>query len=109
MSYKNIQIAVNETIKKYRDDKKYILFGAGIFGEKMLELFGEDKVYCYGDNSTEKIGKKIHEKEIISLEKLKEIHRDYHIVITANPSISLEIDRQLRINKIPADTLYLKV
>lgn len=109
VSYKNIQIAVNETINKYRDDKKYILFGAGIFGEKMLELFGEDKVYCYCDNSTEKIGKKFHEKEIISLEKLKEIHRDYHIVITANSSVSLEINQQLRINKIPADTLFLEV
>ena len=42
-----------------------MVFGAGEFGEKMVELFG-DRVIGFIDNSPQKIGQKKDNREIIS-------------------------------------------
>ena len=48
------------------DEKKIILFGAGEFGRKALEYFGEDKVAFYADNNEELTGTVINGKKVIS-------------------------------------------
>ena len=42
--------------------KKYILFGAGLTGIKMLKVLGEESVICFCDNY--KSGSKLAGKEI---------------------------------------------
>lgn len=46
-------------------DRPMMVFGAGEFGEKMVELFG-DRVIGFIDNSPQKIGQKKDNREIIS-------------------------------------------
>ena len=46
-------------------DRPMMVFGAGEFGEKMVELFG-DRVIGFIDNSPQKIGQKKDAREIIS-------------------------------------------
>jgi len=46
-----------------------ILFGAGKYGAKLLELIGEDKVACYCDNNSEL--NRFCGKAVISYNELK--------------------------------------
>ena len=36
--------------------KKVILFGAGQYGRKALEYFGQEQVYCFVDNNIDLVG-----------------------------------------------------
>jgi len=50
-----------------------IIFGAGRDGNKALEYFGIENVFCFVDNNNEISGQPIYGKEIISLMKLKSL------------------------------------
>ncbi|MBP3505378.1 MAG: methyltransferase domain-containing protein [Lachnospiraceae bacterium] len=108
IAYKNEDIAVNEIIKKFDDTKKFIIFGAGEYGERILKLFGSNRVFCFGDNSKDKIGRTIAGKKILSLDEIKKIFGGYHVVVAANYTVSVEIKKQLERERIPAETLYLE-
>lgn len=62
--------------------EQVILFGAGVMGIKAFEYFGSEKVFCFCDNDISKQGTILLSKEIISFDKLKEIHRDFTIIVT---------------------------
>lgn len=82
------------------------MYGAGLFGSRFYNQIGKDKVYCFCDGNEEKVGKKIRNKDIISLADLKRIYQNYHIVVTVNYAASVEICKALKQNGIPFDSLY---
>lgn len=81
-----------ETMDK---DKKYILFGTGLYGKKAIEFLGKEKVYCYVDNNKELVGKEKNGKLVIDFEELKKIYTNYQIVLSVGPKNMIEIANQL--------------
>lgn len=62
--------------------KKKIIYGAGAMGKRAFEYYTKDDpdcVYCFAD--TFKGGTTYCGKSVISFEELKEIYRDYNVVI----------------------------
>ena len=66
--------------------KKYILFGAGDFGQMALEDYGPDNVACFADNNPNKQGQLVCGKPVIGFEELRRMAEDHRIVISVyNP------------------------
>ena len=66
--------------------KKYILFGAGDFGQMALEDYGADNVACFADNNPDKQGRLVCGKPVVGFEELRRMAEDYRIVISVyNP------------------------
>lgn len=61
--------------------RDYIVFGAGHNGRETLKYLGASRVKFFCDNNPEKVGTTIEGIEVISFEKLCEIHRDYCIIM----------------------------
>ncbi len=62
--------------------KKKILFGAGLYGHIALEKYGKENVAFFVDNNSELCGNEIENIPIIDVNKLREIYKNYEIVIT---------------------------
>ncbi len=81
-------------------DKKYILYGAGVAGKRVLQEVGNNKIAFFCDNG--RAGSDIDGIEIISKERLKEIHAEYAVVISVEKRIAFEeISRSLEKDSIP--------
>lgn len=79
--------------------KKYIIFGAGHYGEEALFYYGIKNVAYFCDNK--KCGSTIHGIEIISFDKLIGIWTDYEIILAVSKAMyRLEMECQLRENGI---------
>ena len=107
VTYKDFDIAIQD-IKKKAQGKQFILFGAGILGEQLVDKIGEDNIFCFGDNSRQKIGTKIRGKKVYSLEEIKPIADDYCVIVSAYKKVALEIKKQLSNENIEANLLYLE-
>lgn len=105
-TYKTFEQAVKETCKQFEKDKPIILFGAAEVGAKVIDILGEDKVFCFADNSKEKIGKKYKGKQVISLDELMQISDNYNCLITAYYKVSMEIREILNEHNINNYVLY---
>ncbi len=90
------------------ESKKIILFGAGDFGKKALEYFGNERVAFYVDNNADIIGKKINGKEVISFDRLKTIYKKYQIFISVDARKTSMLARQLEDNGITVYGTYLE-
>lgn len=64
--------------------KKFILFGAGVYGRRALDHFGKERVHCFVDNNKDLVGTEIAGIPVFSAVQLETIHSDYQIVITVN-------------------------
>ncbi len=64
---------------------KYLIFGAGFYGQRALEKYGLEKVDFFIDNDTKKIGSFCNGKEIISADKAAKLCKDggYQVVIAS--------------------------
>lgn len=62
--------------------KKKILFGAGMYGRLALEKYGRENVAYFVDNNEKLIGNEIDGVCVIGFERLKEIYKDYEIVVS---------------------------
>ena len=85
-----------ESEKIMDKEKKYILFGTGLYGKKAIDFLGDAKVFCYVDNNKELVGKKKNGKPVIDFEQLKKIYSDYQIVLSVGPKNMIEIANQLQ-------------
>lgn len=61
--------------------KKIILYGAGYYGEMAMNVYGP-KVACFCDNRHHAYQGKYAGVPVISFEEMKEIHKDYDVIIT---------------------------
>ena len=82
------------------DDSQIIVFGAGDYGRKALNSFGEERIAFFVDNNPSLTGKEISGKRILSFEEFKNIASDYNVLIAANTRIVEKIAKQLMINNI---------
>lgn len=79
--------------------KKYILFGAGVDGERLYQRIGSSRIAYVFDNK-----KDVHWDDIENLDfaTLRKIHADYKVIITPrNPHVMCEIATQLTQANIP--------
>lgn len=95
--------------RKMKEDKQIILFGAGDFGRKALEYFGNEKVECFVDNNEAIVGTNVNGKEIISFSKLKEISKDYQVVISVDTRKAVVLAEQLEENNITDYITYVEL
>lgn len=77
--------------------KKIIIFGAGQNGRNLLKIFRFNQIEYFCDNDKNKIGKSIYGIPIISFEYMKEISKDYDIILSV---ISEEMKDQLLQNDL---------
>lgn len=85
-------------------EKNIILFGAGIVGRTVLQYFDNDEVYCFADNF--KYGQVFLEKKIISFDELREIHKDYRVIVTVQYPHSKALLEQCAQYNIPVTAYY---
>lgn len=81
--------------RSYEPDKKILLFGAGAIGMQAMYMLGKDKVYGYIDNNEAKTGTYIEHKKVFSLTEVKEIYKEYNIVISTDTRKAFFIAEQL--------------
>lgn len=64
----------------------YVMYGAGNYGKRAYEKY-RDHIICFVDTDCNKIGRKLEDKDILSLssETLKNIEQPYFIMITVAP------------------------
>lgn len=105
-TYKTLEQAVKETCKQFEKGKPIILFGAAEVGANVIDILGEEEVFCFADNSHEKIGKKYKGKQVISLDELMKISDSYNCLITAYYKVSMEIRDMLNAHNINNYVLY---
>jgi hypothetical protein len=74
------------------NEKKIILFGASTVGISALQYFGTSRVHCFADNY--KAGQFFCKKNVISFEELKNIYKNYNIVVSVIPFFIEEIEKQ---------------
>lgn len=75
--------------------KRYIIFGAGRYGEEALFYYGIKNVAYFCDNI--KYGSTIHGIEIVSFDKLMAIWKDYEIILAVSKAMyRIEMERQLK-------------
>lgn len=73
--------------------RKYIVFGAGMFGTKALRVLG-DAVEFFADNDPSKVGHFKEGKEIISFEEMISMKDEYNIMLAVcNENIHQLIDQ----------------
>lgn len=80
-------------------NKKYIIFGAGRYGEEALLYFGIKNVAFFCDNN--KVGSTIKGIEIIDFSKLTHIWKEYTVVLAvANRQYKEQMQKQLELAAI---------
>lgn len=72
------------------EGKKYIIFGAGLYGKKAFEEYGADRVAGFIDNSPQKQGKFLYGKRIMRVEDILPQKENYHIVLASLYVTSME-------------------
>lgn len=91
------------------ESKKIILFGAGDFGRKALDYFGEEKVAYFVDNNADIAGKTVCGKMVLPFDDFVNIQSDYQTVISVDARKAHMLARQLEENGIIEFTTYLDV
>ncbi len=90
-------------------DRKIILFGAGVYGKKALEYFGRDRIAYFADNNADITGTEVEGVEVISFGRLREIYRDYQIVISVSARTTPILAKQLEEAGISDYVLYVEL
>lgn len=79
-----------------QDKKKayIVLYGASLTGQVALQHYGKEKVRCFCDGDSKKVGTLVDGIKVISKEQLLEIKDEIELVITSNKHV--EIVKDLR-------------
>lgn len=75
--------------------KKYILFGAGLYGKKAIELLGKHMIEVILDNDSFKWGTSISGIPICNPQEKRKLLKSYEVVISVSPKYETEIVQQL--------------
>ena len=88
---------------KIENNKKIVLFGAGIIANRAIDYFGRERIECIIDNSKDRIGMKLQGIDIVSLDGyINDVGRgrDSQVVIAVGNNYVLTIAEQLKNNGI---------
>ncbi len=69
--------------------KKYIIFGAGMYGRKAFAEYGSEQVAGFIDNSPQKQGTFLFGKPVMRVEDIPAKKENYHIVIASLYAVSM--------------------
>ena len=72
------------------DGRKYIIFGAGMYGRKAFGEYGAERVAGFMDNSPQKQGTFLYGKPVMRVEDVLSQKENYHIVIASLYATSME-------------------
>lgn len=72
------------------ENRKILIFGAGVYGVRALEQYGGENVECFLDNSESKQGTYVKGKLVKSLQEMLPKIDSYKIVIATSYSSSIE-------------------
>jgi len=89
------------------NQKQYIIFGAGIYGQMALNRLGLEQVAFFADNFKTGIDS-VSRLEILSFSQMQKIYRDYNILIAADHTKSAKIIRQFEDNGIDEYSIYVE-
>ena len=70
---------------------KYIIWGAGDYGERLLFWLSTENIVAFIDSNPEKSGKEFHGKKVISYEMYKEKYSNYCIIVSTHESEIVKI------------------
>lgn len=98
-----------EREREMDENKKIILFGAGAFGKKALDYFGEERVTYYLDNNEAMAGSFVNGKEVISFSHFMGIKDEYQIVISVDARKVPTLAAQLEEKGITEYVAYLEL
>ena len=79
----------------FTDRKPFIIFGAGIYGERAADMLG-DKAAYFTDNDSSKVGTIKCGKEIISFDKARALADQYDFFIAMHHAYIYEVIKQLQ-------------
>ena len=89
--------------------RKMVLFGAGDFGRKALDYIGSENVFCYVDNNPSLVGKTINGKPVKGFDTIRELAKDYLIVISVDARKAAVLAEQLAGVGITSYITYLEM
>jgi len=73
-------------------DRRFIIFGAGVQGQRALRMLGAEKVAYFADNT--KTGRMIDGIEVISADDTKELQNKYNVTIATGYHVTAQIIQQ---------------
>ena len=103
---KDEEISKYEWLKasdKIDNNKSIAIFGAGIIANRAIAYFGKQRIKCIIDNSKDKVGKKLQNIDIVSLDEYvndMSCAKDSQIVIAVGSNYVSAIVEQLKNNGI---------
>lgn len=98
-------MVLDEIMTEMNCEKKYIIFGAGRYGEEALFYYGLKNVAYFCDNK--KFGSVIRGIEVIDFQKLQQIWEDYQIVLAVSRvEYKKEMQNQLEQQGISYEIFY---
>lgn len=77
---------------------KFVIYGAGYRGNRLLSYLGKDRVLAYVDSNVDKVGNFVQGIPVVSLDEYERDYRNVHIIIS--PSEYEEIEKILEARKI---------
>jgi len=78
----------------FTERKPFLIFGAGIYGERAEKILGDKAIY-FVDNNAAKVGQKKCGKKILSFEETRTLSEQYDFMIAIGDVHIYEIIRQL--------------
>lgn len=76
--------------------KKVVLFGAGVYGTRAIQLLGKENIEMILDNDSSKWGTYLEDIPIHSPKEGQEVLRDNQVVVTVSPKYQQQIIAQLQ-------------
>ncbi len=84
----------------------YILFGAGEIGSSFIDVIGREKVFCFVDNNPQKIGNRIRDIQVLSLNDARKQLEEYCVIVTVARDKKDAIMNQLAQNNVKSVMYY---
>lgn len=94
-----------ECDKKFKDEKKYIIFGAGFWGKKAQQEYA-GKVTYFADNNIKKVGQMINGVPVISVPEMVSKKEGYHILLAVGCDKLYDLIKEMRNAEIKEYSIY---
>ena len=86
-------------------DKSVVIFGAGDFGRKTLDIVSVDDVAFFVDNDKKKAGMEINGVKVYHFSDVSDILKHYRIIVAVDTKYIDEVNEQLKtVSVVPTDT-----